>query len=110
MMRRLHIRSFGATLLLGSVLAGCGEDGQAIRDNGQCAEQGLYKYIDGGGGNGLAAWAARRRHVDGTPFTPAEEQALEKATTSATSDIPGQLGGRCLTPAGFAVSIDAGKM
>jgi hypothetical protein len=93
--------------LLGGILAGCGESGQGIRDNGQCPEQQpFYRYIDGGGGNGLAAWAARRRHLDGTPFTPAEEQALQQTIGTATSDTP--QGGRCLTPAGHALSIDAG--
>jgi hypothetical protein len=107
MMRWQYMRGFGTAFALSSMLFGCGESGQAIRDNGQCPEQGLYKYLDGDGGNSLSAWAARRRHPDGTPFSAADELTLEKTIGTATSDTP--QGGRCLTPAGHADSLDAGN-
>lgn len=115
------MQKLGPVALLGSFLAvlagvaGCGEDGQGIREAGKCPAQLLYHYEFADSGN---RWVARHASQvppapgTNTDFTPAEQEALKAAVgdqdhpAGATSPLGGA---RCLTPPGNAKTLDAGN-
>lgn len=103
MRREAHRLAFGAALLLGAVLSGCGEDGKAVPDDGVCPDPlplYHYEFFDGGDGAGKGAWIPR--HADGSRLSADELKII------AASNSPAGGGHRCQTPPGAAKTLDAG--
>jgi len=107
-MKTLPRMAWKKAAILAAVAAfGCGEDGKGINDTDNCAPQTLYKYVflDSGVGGAAAHWEPRK--PDGSKFSAAELTQLKQNYDTATQSGP--TGGRCLTPFGTALSLDAGK-
>ena len=85
---------FGAALLVGAAIAACGEEGQDIGDN-QCAPLPLYTWTYD---PGTKQWTLVA--VGGGPVSTANIDQDE-------SDLPTR-SGRCTTPVGSALSLNAG--
>jgi hypothetical protein len=89
---------------------GCGEDGKGIQVSDNCPPQTRYKYVfldagPPGSGGGTGHWEPRK--PDGSKFSATELADLKKNYDTATTTGPN---GRCLTPYGTALSLDAGKV